>query len=73
MAHLRVLVGFFSGSFGERKKCEAGVLWLGPGLAAHGRSSCPRPSYRPVRATTVAFPIGRPASNRSVSNVWFSA
>ena len=72
MANLRVLVGF-SGSFGERQKDEAGVLWLSPGLEAHGRSSRPRPSYSPVLAKTVALPIGRPASNRSVSNVWFSA
>ena len=72
IARLLVLDGF-SGTFGERKKDEAGVLWLSPGLEAHGRASRPRPSYSPVRAITVAFPIGRPASNRAVLNVWFSA
>ena len=72
MANLLVLDGF-SGSFGERENDEAGVLWLSPGLEVHGRASRPRPSYRPVRAMTVAFPIGRPASKRSVLNVWFSA
>jgi hypothetical protein len=56
----------FSTSFGKPNKGEAGVLWLGPGLEAHGRSCLARgpPIARCGRRRLPSRSAGPPRTNR---------